>query len=378
MKKIYYLLALAAFAFASCQKEPALLTSTHDVPTSKQALTITLTAADYAKISSGYPKSTLSFDDLADANKYIPQILNSEYVTPAIGSTASVTYTQSSLYFVPDPDSLYTKVAYTLTHADYLLLTGNKYADFEPSQMLAWMQEDTSVYSNSVNNQLALVTFTPYPTTLTPPPPYSYLKLNGTWRQIYTIQPAQYTAAGVGKYAQFSSSNSESSLVSTFNFFLKNDITIADTIKKGDLEFVSFNYYASNDSTYQRVKPLQFDGNNFVAPFTTTATATFVKESGGWVPLPIITHTLTAADITLIANSTAGTSAERSNLSSYGDFSGWSASALDAAMIIALTADYPSPATNTDYDVIYLNYTGGNDVPTTLVFQWSGTAWSAQ
>jgi hypothetical protein len=376
MKKIYYLLAFAALAFASCQKEPALLTSTHDVPTSKQALTITLTAADYAKLSSGYPKSTLSFDDLADANKYIPQILNSEYFTPANGSTASVTYTESSLYFVPDADSLYSAAYYSLTASDYTLLPGNTYTDFSISQAVSWLPYK---YPTPVANQLALLNFTVYPSTMVPPPPYSFLYFNNAWQEIYTIQPAQYTSVGLGKYDEFTTSNSESSLAGMFNTFIKGDVNVMDTIKKGDLEFVSFNYYVSSTkSDYQRVKPLQYDGNNFVAPFTTTATATFVKESGGWVPLPIITHTLSAADITLIVNSTAGTSSERSSLSSYGDFSGWSSSALDAAMIIVLTADYPSPATNTDYDVIYLNYTGGNDIPTTLVFQWSGSAWSAQ
>ena len=379
MKKIYYILAFAALAFASCQKEPALLTSTHSVPTTKQALTITLTATDYAKISSGYPKSTLSFDDLADANKYIPQILNSEYYTPANGSTAAVTYTQSSLYFVPAADSLYSDLTYTLTHADYLLLTGNKYADFSAAQMLEWMDEDTSVYKNSVKGQLAIVTFTPYPATLTPPVPYSYVKVGSkNWQQAYMIQPAQYASVGEGKYDQFSTSNSESSLVTTFNAFLKNDISIVDTVKKGDIEYISFNYYGSDGNTYQRVKPLQYDGSNFVSPYTTIATATFVKENGAWVPLPIITHTLSAADVTLIANSSFGTSSQRTDLGKYGDFSSWSSADLNSAMTLVLTTDYPNPATNTDYDLIYLNYTGGVDVPTTLAYQWSGTAWVLQ
>src|ERR1700743_2499910 len=120
MKKIYYLLAFVTLAFTACQKEPALQSS---VPiTTKQALNITLQASDYAKLTSGYPKTTLTFDDLADANTYIPQILNSEYVTAANGSTAKVTYSVSSLYFKVK-DSLLTDVTYTLTNADYLLLT---------------------------------------------------------------------------------------------------------------------------------------------------------------------------------------------------------------------------------------------------------------
>jgi hypothetical protein len=226
-------------------------------------------------------------------------------------------------------------------------------------------------YPTPVANQLALLNFTVYPSTMVPPPPYSFLYFNNAWQEIYTIQPAQYTSVGLGRYDEFTTSNSESSLAGMFNTFIKGDANVMDTIKKGDFEFVSFNYYVSSTkSDYQRVKPLQYDGNNFVAPFTATATATFIKENGTWAPLPIITHTL--------ANSTFGTSSQRTDLGKYGDFSGWSAADLNSAIILVLTADYPSPATNTDYDVIYLNYTGGTDVPTTLAYQWTGTAWQLQ
>lgn len=379
MKKIYYLFAFVALAFTACQKEPVLQSSTP--LTSKQTLTITLQQSDYAELASGYPKTTFTIDNLSDANYYIPQILNAEYLTAANGSTAKVTYTVSSLYF-KTPDSLYssfpTGVSYKLTNADYLLLTGNKYTDFSPAQMLEWMDEDTSVYQTSVNDQLAVVTFTPYPSTLTPPVPYSYVRLAAhAWQQAYTIQPAQYTQAGVGKYDQFTSSNTEASLVSTFSYFLKNDFTIMDTIKKNDLVFVSFGYYTTTD--IQRVKPLQYDGNNFVAPYTSIGTATFIKANGSWKAQPIITLTLSAADETLIANSSYGTASQRSDLASYGDFdSSWTIADLNNAMILVLTKDVTTPQTGTNYNVIYKAYIGGTDVNTTLVFQWSGTAWVAQ
>src|ERR1700760_933212 len=107
MKKIYHLLLFGALGLTACQKEPQLQTSTHKPPTTVQALSITLQSADYSKLSSGYPKTSFSFDDLADANTYIPQILNAEYITSADGSNAAVTYTVSSLYFKPAADSLY-------------------------------------------------------------------------------------------------------------------------------------------------------------------------------------------------------------------------------------------------------------------------------
>jgi len=368
MKKIYYLLAFAALAFTACQKEPVLQSS---VPLStKQALTITLQASDYAKLSSGYPKTALTIDNLTDANTYIPQILNSEYVTAANGSTAKVTYTVSSLFFKV-ADSLLTDVAYTLTPADYMLLPGNKFPDFSISQVLQWLPYK---YPTPVNNQLASLTFVPFPATLTPP--YSFLYFNGAWKQAYTIQPAQYTTAGVGKFDQFTASNSESSLVSTFSFFLKNDFTIMDTIRKNDLVFVSFGYFA-NSTNYQRIKPLEFDGNSFVLPYTSTGVATFVKANGAWKSEPVVAYTLTSADITLIETGAAGSAAAKTNLTSFGDFSNaWATTDMDAAVIEALLVDIKSPQTNTLYQITFPNY--NSPAPDPLNFIWDGTKWVAQ
>jgi hypothetical protein len=223
---------------------------------------------------------------------------------------------------------------------------------------------------------LAVITYVLYTTsdnTVT----NSFLYLNGSWQQIYQVSPAQYALVGDGKYDDFSSAE-QSKLVGYFNFFLKNDITIADTVKANDVAYVSYQIYTG--ATDQKVMALTYDGNNWNAS-SRQVTQYFLKTNGTWaavLPIPTITHTLTAADVTLIANSTVGTSAERTNLGKYGDFSAWPAADLNAAMILVLTTDYPTPATKTNYDVIYLNYTGGSDVPTTLAFQWSGTAWVAQ
>jgi len=370
MKKIYYLLAFVVLALTACQKEPVVGTTR---PSEVKTLTITLQKSDYAYIT-GYPSSTLTIDNVNDAQKYIPEVLNAEYANLDNGSTAAVTYTQSALYFVPAADSLYSDVSYTLTNSDYLLLPGNKYTDFSVAQVLEWLPYK---FTNPVKNQLELIKFTPYPSTLTPPPPYSFLYYNNAWQVIYTVQPAQYAEVGLGKYDQFSSAN-DATIPSILAAFLNADITITDTVKTGDIDFVSYNYFASNDTTYQRVQPLEYNGSKFTVPQTSTATVNFIKQNGTWSyvkPLPVVSHTINSADVTLIANSTAGTAAERTNLSKYGDFSNWSATDLDNAFIVVLTADYPTPATNTNYEVTYLNYTGGNDVPTIDTFQWDGTKW---
>lgn len=375
MKKIYYLMLIGALGLSACQKEPQLLTDTHTAYSSQQSYKVTLTAADYGKLSSGYPKTTYSFDDLADANKYIPQILDAEYLNAQDGSNASVTYTQSALYFKSAADSSYSDVYYSLTNSDYLLLPGNKYTDFSLSQALQWLPYK---YPSPVANQLVLLNFTVYPSTQTPPPPYSYVYFNGAWQMGYTIQPAQYAQAGLGKYNEFTTSNSEASLVGMFNVFLKNDITVMDTIKKGDIEFVSFNYYVSSTKAdYQRVKPLQYDGSNFVVPYSTTATATYVKANGAWKPQPIITYTLTANDLTTIANGAAGSASAKANLAQYKDFdSDWKTPDMDAAVIECLLIDFPSPQTGTIYKVTFPNYS--SPAPNPLNFIWDGSKWVAQ
>jgi hypothetical protein len=373
MKKIYYLFAFALLGFTACQKEPLL----HSVlPSEIKTLTITLQKSDYAYIT-GYPSSTLTIDDNTDAQKYIPMVLNAEYANLDNGSKAAVTYAQSALYFKPAKDSLYTDVAYTLTSSDYLLLPGNKYSDFSVSQVLAWLPYK---YPTPVANELKLITFTPYPSTLTPPPPYSFMYYNGKWQQVYTVQPAQYTTVGLGKYDQFGTAN-DATLPSVLAAFLDADITISDTAKTGDIDFVSYDYFASNDTAYQRVQPLEYNGIKWTVPQTSTVTANFIKLNGVWAyvqPLPVIAHTINAADVTLIANSTVGSGTERTNLGKYGDFSSWASADLTAAFTLVLTTDYPTPAVNTNYEVTYLNYTGGADVPTVVTFQWSGTAWVQQ
>jgi len=369
-------MALVAVTFAACQKQPVV--PTFKAPVTPSTITLTLAPADYALLpSTNYAAKALSFDNVTDASTSIPTILTTKYPLAGDGSTAAVTYTQSALYFKPAADSVYTDVAYTLTPADYLLLPGNKYTDFSISQVLQWLPYK---YTNPVANQLALLTFTPYPATLTPP--YSFLYLNNKWQEIYTITPAEYTAVGLGKYDQFTSSN-DATLPLMLSALLKTDLTVQDTVKAGDIEYISFNYYGADKGTYQRVIPLQYDGSNYVSPKTSAAgPINFIKKSGAWTyvaPLPTINYTLTAADITLIANSSIGTAANRTNLASYGDFeTSWAKADLQAAFILCLNKDITNPQINTNYDVHYKLYSGGADVDTILAFQWSGTAWVAQ
>jgi hypothetical protein len=371
MKKIYYLLVLLPVAFTACQKQPYVQPN----PLTKTAtLTFTLTQADYQLLpSTAYPSMTDNFNSAADANTYIPMILTAKE-SPLLNdqSTATVTYAIAPPS-VKVADSLYSDIHYTVTSADYFAVTGNHYGDFSSSDVLNFLAYK---YPAAVANQLVVLSYVLYNGTDTNVV-NSFLYINGAWMQIYQISPAQYAIVGDGKYDNFSSAEI-SKLPGYFNAFLKADITIMDTIKTNDVEYVSYQIYTG--ATYQKGLALTYDGNNFGA-ISTQGTGSFLKTKGAWaavIPSPTITHKLTATDIQLIVNSTIGSSSERSNLNQYGDFSNWAAADLDSAFILVLTTDYPSPQTGTNYDVVYLNYTGGSDVSTTIVFQWNGTAWAAK
>jgi hypothetical protein len=372
MKKIFYVLALIALGFTACQKQPNLLPSSYT-----KMMTLTLQQSDYQLLpSTAYPHSTFTFDNTADANTYIPQILNARDPQLGNGSTASVTYTVSAPY-LKVADSVYKDVAYTLTNADYLLLPGNKYTDFSSAQILTWLPYK---YPTAVANQLALLTFNYYNSNTTVQT-FSFLYQGGAWKQIYTISPAQYAAVGRGAYNQFTAADN-ANLAAYFNGFLKADVAVMATAKYGDIQYVSFDYYGGG--TFQRVLPLIYNGTAWVTTATVNNTLAFVKSNGAWIADPTVYYTLTTADTKLIGNpngtnnQTIGTSAQRANLYQYGDFSNWAAADLNNAIILVLKTDFPNPKVNVNYKVTYLNYTGGTDVPTVLTFQYNGTTWVAK
>jgi hypothetical protein len=382
MKKINYLLAFVALAFTACQKEPALHSVLPLAPGSTyQVLTLTLQKSDYQELpSSNYASTALSFKNGTDAQNGIAAILTSEYPNVANGSTAAVTYNQSITPTLSVADSLYADDAYTLTSADYLLLPGNKYTDFSVAQLLSWLPYK---YPTPVANQLNVLTYNFYQSSVTPSAGTvtvgSALYLNNAWQYLYTLSAAQYTTLGRGVNGEIVAADN-ASLPQSFNVLLKADPTISDTIKTGDVVYVSYKYYASK--AYQRVLPLVYNGTNYVTSTTITQTLNFKKTNGTWAyvqPLPVISHTLTTADITLISNSTVATAALRTNVGSYGDFSSsWTPGYLDAAFIVVLQADYPTPVINTIYEVVYKAYVNSSDVNTIASFQWNGTAWVAQ
>lgn len=392
MKKIFNVFAIAAAAVVvtSCNPLDKTYKTIDDnpIPAAASSYTYTVVAADYKLLpttSTAYKNGV--FSTSVDANTYVPTILAAKYPLAGNGSKATVTYNiATATPQIKLADSLYTHVAYTLTNADYLLLPNNKYTDFSDAQVESWLPyagNPTGAVGTSFGspaaNTLALLTFNYYASGSTTTQTFSYLYISSAWKKIYTITPAQYASIGKGGTNNDFSSSDDATLPSYLNAFLKADISVMATAKVGDLQYVSYKYYATaTKSTYQRVMVLQFDGTNWTTgAVTTTVSNTFSKTNGTWASQVIISYTLNSADIELIANSTAGTADARTNLESYKDFdSAWGVADLDAAMIIVLTADYPSPQSGAIYSVTYPKYSGS--APNPLNFLWDGTKWVAQ
>jgi hypothetical protein len=396
MKKLFYLCAYmaTAIAFVSCNKLGDTYKAIDAVGPAGTTLNYTLTPTDYAILPTTVPASkSHSFLSTTDANTNIPTILNYKFFNYATNSSANITFNSQPVL----PDSVFKDESYTLTTTpanDYTLLPGNKFADFSVAQILTWLPYK---FTAPAPNQMYVLTWIFYPTlAVTAPQIYpgvslsttgsvttatgSFLYLNGTWIQAYQITPAQYATVGRGQYNQFTSSD-DANIPSYFNTLLKADPAIAATATTGTVQYVSFNYYNAAKATDQRILAMTYNGTNWVT--SAASTLIFVKTSTGWIPDPSIYYTLTKTDTQLIGNpngtnnTTIGTTAQRANLYSYGDFSGWAVADIDKAIILVLTTDFPTPKVGLNYKVTFLNYTGGADVPTTYVFSNNGTTWTA-
>jgi hypothetical protein len=422
MKKIYYILEFIAVAFTACQKQPFIAGAVLTAPS--QTINYTLAAADYQTLPTSVPaNAALAFIGTADANQYVPTILNAKYGTYPNGSVANITYNTIITAAATAPaiklaDSVYnstpfgspaqpTGLQYTLVNPDdYALYSKNN--DLSAAQVLAWLKLK---YTAPLANQLEVLTWILYPTIPVASPQISsgmvvstsgtpavtiatgaFLYTNNAWVQAYYITPAQYVSVARGQYNQFISTD-DASLVGYLNFILKADPAVAASATIGAIKYVSFNYYSSTKITSQRVIALAFNGSNWVtgnvASTTTPTTATFTKANGVWAGDPTVYYTvggIGSADLTLISKSNIGGTILASDLAStvkYGDFDTYWISLspnkdntwLNQAFVLILTANFPTPKLNTPYKVSFPYYVNSKDVTTTYSFTYNGTAW---
>jgi hypothetical protein len=406
MKKIYYLIALMAVAagFTACHPMNETYKQLDASPTpSPKTLTYTLASADYGLGGStklGY------FTSAADANTNIPKILNAKFVYGYDnGSNANITYA-SSLGNITQPDSVAADLKYTLVNkADYLLLPGNTFADFSVAQLLSWLPYK---YPNPGVNEQHILTWIFYPTIATTAPQIypglsiastvsgtttttlatgSFAYINGAWVQDYFVTNAQYASIGRGQYNQFTSAD-DATLVSQLNGILKTDAGVMATATTGSTQYVSFNYYSAAKVTAQRILAMVYNGTNWTHT-PASATLTYVKSNGTWVPDPTIFYTAVQKDWTYIGTLAPAALANAttdaiSNYAKYGDFTTsstslyyWSPAQIDAAMIAILKYEFPSAKVGIPYHINYLLYTG-SAVPASSTFKFDGTNWVKQ
>lgn len=379
MKKIYYLLALVAIAFTACQKQPMIPEATYT-----KAMTLTLATADYQLLpTTVYANKAFSFLSKADANLYIPAILNAKAPQLGDGSTAIVTYALAPSA-VKVADSLYNDVAYTVTSADYTAVTKSTFKDFTAAQALSFLAYK---YPAPVANQLAVISFTYYEASVTPSAGvavvYSYLYLNGSWQKIYQVSTAQYTTVNRGNYGNFLSGD-VSNLPSYFSNFLKADPTIMDTVKTNAVAYVSYKLYVS-PTNYQKVLALNYDGTNWVTS-STQATSSYLKLNGTWIPDPTVYLTLSSADYTFIGTTTAGTAAARANVAQYKDYNVsattdatyWSDTDIQNSLVALLVYKYPKPLKDQIFNLTYAIYKFGTASNATKKFKYDGTTFVIQ
>jgi len=378
MKKIYYLLALIALAFTSCQKQPIIPVGVNTPGSAyTKQLTITLASTDYKSLPNKvYPTTTLNFATLADAKTYIPTILNTKYPQLDNGSTAAVTFSLAAPT-VTLADSTNANTAYTLTPADYLLLPKNTFTDFSTAQILSWLPYK---YPTPVNNQLAVLTYTYFESGATSnsgiPATDAFLYTNGVWTKIYRVSAAQYLSVGRGVNNWFIATDVPV-LATYLNTFLKADPLVMTTAHVGDIKYVNYRYL----TTYQKVMLLTFDGTNWVNT-PTTATLAFGKSGGTWAPDNTVFYTMVQADFTIISTSTAGSALARANIASFADFNTsattdatyWSDADIQAGIAFLLKSKYGTTAVvNQKFTITYAVYNFGVITNRTKTYQYDGT-----
>ncbi|MBB6126519.1 hypothetical protein [Mucilaginibacter lappiensis] len=376
MKKIYSLIAFMAVVLTACQKQPNVSPAGYV----KTGVTFTLAQSDYKLLdTSKYPSKSFNFKSIADANTYIPLILNAKEPQLSNGSTAIVTFTLAPLSIVL-ADSTNAKTAYTLTKDDYTLLPGNTYTDFSTAQILSWLPYK---YPSPLTNQLAVLSYTYFESGATPnagvPATDAFLYLNGAWQKIYRVSAAQYASVGRGNNNWFIASDigSSTTIPSYINTFLKADPLVSTTVKTGDVKYVNYRYL----TTYQKVMGLTYDGTNWVIN-ATQSTTSFLKNNGTWIPDPTVYLTLSSADYTFIGTTSAGTTAARANVAQYKDFNisattdatYWSDTDLNNAFIALLISKYKSPIKDQIFNVTYATYYKGAISNPTKTFTYNGSA----
>ena len=316
MKKIFYLFAITAFVFTSCNPLEDVIEEV-DALTANDALVddlvLTLSDDDYTADveDGGFGFSFPNFNSPEQAKELLPGFLSAKY--PQLGvtyspngeikkkSTALISYKLFNKK--NDEKSL---IVYTVTSADYIA-SGHSFGNFSSlSDITEFL--DTK-YPDAADRLLVSLTYEYFngtKSTLT----NGFINNKGTWEMATGITVAEYTAMGEGR-PQFSS---EKEALTKIALFAKNRFQYDGKVA-GDIEGVMYELYVKDTQdldgdknvdeslVYSFVTFVIYDGANWSTYNNVVDQSIKLGHDGTtWVPDNTIKYTLTPEDFELVGN----------------------------------------------------------------------------
>ena len=299
MKKIFYLFAITAFVFTSCNPLED-VNEQVDALTANDALVddliITLTDDDYDALGLSFG----NFSSEEDAKTELPGFLSSKY--PQLGvtylpngeiskaSTALVTY---KLYNKKNDEKSF--VNYTVTAADYTA-QGLRFPNFSSLDQIT---EFLDTKYPTAEDRLLVDLIYDYYDGSTRTLNNGFINNDGTWEMSIGISDDEYTALGEGR-AQFS--NEDEAFVKIPLFLNTKQASLLP--QNGDIQGVMYKLY---DSSARVVKSYVaffiYDGSNWAKYNNVIDQSIQLGHDGDkWVPDNTIKRTLSAADVAFISN----------------------------------------------------------------------------
>jgi hypothetical protein len=312
MKKIFYLFAITAFVFTSCNPLEDVNTEV-DALTSRDGLiddfVYTLVDDDYTEV---LDLNCPNLSGTDEAKELLPAFLSSKY--PALGVTyktdGKIDRSSSALvtYGIFSPKRTERSLTlYEVTSADYAA-AGLGFGNFDNvSQINDFL--DTK-YPSAANRMLVNLTYKWYNGASTVTLENGFIIVNGNWEMSTGITADEYTSMGQNR-AQF---NNEDEALAKIPVFLKNKFQYENKVA-GDIEGIMYKLYVedtqdidndgrTNDKTvYSFLAYFIYDGstwseyNNILSE-----SLQFGHDGTTWVPDNTIKYTLTSADIQYISN----------------------------------------------------------------------------
>lgn len=375
MKKIVYLLSGLMLAFTACDPMEDINKELDAIAAEKKDAGVvvnkTLVAADYQFFKAAAPAvaTRAAFSSEDEAVGLFPAFIESRFPQLQEGAAVNVTFNQALYPTLSNVVSSNARV--TVSSAEYTALgeTNGRF-DSEASDLAAYLLYK---YPTPVERQLVAITYKlpdPADNTKSITAKDSFLYLNGTWKNIYHVSDAEYTATGNGQFKNFDV-NSDAHLLNYFNQFLINYYNNNNLIAKvGDVQYVSYTYFGGG--TNQKIAVMVFDGTKWIdgPAQLTTNTLKFKKTKGVWVVDLTVTYVLPRSDYNWIGidnpSPNYGTATSRANVAQFGsyftqfntDTRYWSQDEINKSLIALIKYKFPNPKPGVKYEMVYKVYSG--------------------